>query len=308
MAGEERDRARGASDEALAWLVRLSAPDADLTTRADFERWLDEDPTHRAAYDDATALWRKLGPAARRVAARGATRPRMTWRYVLATVAVVLLAALLGPGLLTGLRADHRTADGVRQAVDLADGSTVTLNGGSAIAISSTAAARRVELLAGEAYFAVAPETARPFAVQAGEVRVRVTGTAFNVRRLGDAVTVTVARGSVEVAGPEATARLAAGQAVTVAAGTLGGIEPANLDDALAWRDGRLEFYRERLSDVVAEAARLGAGHLLLRPGLGDQQVSGAILGEDADGFLTTIGGTLGVRALRLPGGVALLY
>jgi len=52
----------------------------------------------------------------------------------------------------------------------------------------------------GGANFSVAPRAGRPpFVVQAGEVQVRVTGTEFGVSRSGDAASVHVLRGTVEV-------------------------------------------------------------------------------------------------------------
>jgi hypothetical protein len=65
----------------------------------------------------------------------------------------------------------------------------------------------------GGADFEVAPRLGRPkFVVQAGEVSVRVIGTAFHVERTGDRAKVTVQHGTVEVSAGGETARITAGQ------------------------------------------------------------------------------------------------
>lgn len=65
----------------------------------------------------------------------------------------------------------------------------------------------------GGADFEVAPRAGRPkFVVQAGEVSVRVIGTAFHVERTGDRAKVAVTHGTVEVVAPGETARVTAGE------------------------------------------------------------------------------------------------
>src|SRR3546814_10209376 len=64
---------------------------------------------------------------------------------------------------------------------------------------------RRVELAEGEALFRVEHDAGRPFTVEAGNGRVTVTGTRFDVRRDADSTRVAVEQGSVKVQGRDAT-------------------------------------------------------------------------------------------------------
>ena len=64
----------------------------------------------------------------------------------------------------------------------LSDGTKVYLNAASELKypVQFDSKKRQVHL-SGEAYFEVAKDECRPFFVQAGDVRIRVLGTSFNV-------------------------------------------------------------------------------------------------------------------------------
>jgi transmembrane sensor len=86
----------------------------------------------------------------------------------------------------------------------LSDRSIAQLSSSSAISEEMTPSTRRVHLLAGEAWFDVSHNPARPFWVDAGNVRVRAVGTSFSVRRLNDGVEVIVSEGTVRIWNGEA--------------------------------------------------------------------------------------------------------
>jgi transmembrane sensor len=88
--------------------------------------------------------------------------------------------------------------DSVRQ-VTLQDGSQVELNLGSELTYSHYKDQRRVTLKTGEAFFSVTHDTTHPFVVKAGEGKIRVTGTRFNVWMYEDQVKVNLIEGSVLV-------------------------------------------------------------------------------------------------------------
>ena len=115
----------------------------------------------------------------------------------------------------------------------------------------------------GEAFFAVAHDEARPFTVAAGDARVRVLGTRFDVRRSpGDRVRVEVEQGLVEVSrdlpNGASVARVAAGQGALADATGVRTAALAKAEDVGAWRRGRLAYAAAPLEDVVADLNRYG--------------------------------------------------
>ena len=87
----------------------------------------------------------------------------------------------------------------------LPDGSTVWLNAGSRIRYDAgfNGPTREVSLQ-GEAFFDVAQHPSRPFIVHAGDLTIRVLGTAFNVKSYDEDTTVetTLIRGLVQITRP----------------------------------------------------------------------------------------------------------
>jgi transmembrane sensor len=161
----------------------------------------------------------------------------------------------------------------------LEDGSRVTLDADSAIAVDYTAGRRGVRLLSGQAYFEVTPSPARPFVVIAGGVDVTVTGTAFDVVTSSGGVAVAVQSGTVRVSrnDSEALAALSAGQSLKVANGTVsrGAVEPL---DVGAWRDRRLVAYDAVLRDVVEQVGRHMPGVIVFADSaIADSRVSGIV-------------------------------
>lgn len=97
----------------------------------------------------------------------------------------------------------------------LADGSVAQLFGSHSEleVLDNTAGRVELALHAGRAHFDVVPNTEREFAVQAGDVRVVVIGTVFEVERTGERVRVAVQRGRVRVEAPSGVRMLETGQA-----------------------------------------------------------------------------------------------
>src|SRR5262249_44820253 len=92
------------------------------------------------------------------------------------------------------------TPVGENPVLQLADGSQVTLGGATRVSVHFDERERSLEISQGEALFAVARDSARPFRVRAGHATVTAIGTEFNVRRSTDRVVVAVVEGRVAVA------------------------------------------------------------------------------------------------------------
>ena len=310
---------------ALGWLSRINQQPAAADGAA-FKRWLLAHPAHRDAYAEAQALWHQSeGPALRLaeeeqaqlqqyLQAMRSPSTRRRWRGAALAAAACLVLAL---GSLAGwqpqfwlqdLRADYRSAAQVRQ-VTLSDGSRLTLDAGSAVALDFAAGQRRVRLLRGAAFFEVT-HTGAPFLVEAAGGEVRVLGTQFEVRERGDSAEVTVRSGRVAVTpAPGATAReLVANQQLRYADGHAGEMQTVDSDSQLAWRQGWLNYYQVPLAQVVDDLQRYYPGHLLLLDdALAQRPVSGSFPVQEPLQALASLGKVLGFTPQTFLGRVTII-
>lgn len=207
-------------------------------------------------------------------------------------------------GGLENLQADYVTAAGESRTVTLADGSRATLNTDTALAVTFSDGERRLTLLRGEAFFDVAPDPARPFAVTAPGGQARALGTRFNLRLDGAGVVAAVEEGVVA-----ATPAASPGAALTLTAGQTARIEPASarrLDgveaaDETAWRRGQLVFFRAPLGEVAAALNRYHRGYIvILNDDLRAKPVTGVFDAARPVAAVDLIEAALGARSYRL--------
>jgi transmembrane sensor len=128
-------------------------------------------------------------------------KPARVWFAAAAGIALVALASwLLIPQLISPVKKiTPLTANEVRKSI-LADGTIVWLLADSKLAYSLSEDGRtREATLVGDALFEVAKDSSRPFIVQCGAVRVKVTGTSFSLHAAADTVMLTVLTGKVKV-------------------------------------------------------------------------------------------------------------
>ncbi len=211
---EPRRRRSKASRSAADWLVRKEHGALSHSEQEDFDTWIEDRPENARAYQALERIWQEVeqlpssqvaGASALEFDATGgfSTLParkaaadrRPRWFSRLAMGSVLAAGVVLGIALWTNygvlLRADAATGVGEVRTVSLPDGSSATLNTDTAIRFRFTPAERRVDVLSGEAYFAVAPDAKRPFLVQALGGTTRALGTEFLVRQSGGMVRVT---------------------------------------------------------------------------------------------------------------------
>src|SRR2546430_1641005 len=159
---------------------------------------------------------------------------------------------------------EFATARGRRAAIELADGTRIVLSVDSKLRVPADYGEMlRAVYLEGEAYFAIAHDAAKPFAVHAGQGVIWDLGTRFGVRAYADEqdVEVVVADGKVRVRA--AGSRDSAGQVVSE--GELSRLDhtgvpslPRRVDTRryLAWTAGRLAFQDTPLGVVLPQLAR----------------------------------------------------
>ena len=170
------------------------------------------------------------------------------------------------------------TAPGQRTSVTLADGSIIEANTATRIEVRFNLLQRRVRLFGGEANFEVRPRWWRPFIVETSDLSVRAVGTVFDVVESPKDVRVVVSEGRVRVDTPvRRVGSVGARQKLVYDRGsgtTL--LLPAQLDQDLAWREGRLRFEGRPLGEVIEEFARYSSTRVVLAdPELGKLSVSG---------------------------------
>lgn len=218
------------------------------------------------------------------------------------------LALWFAPAAMMRVQSDYVTAPGELRSVTLADGSTVNMGPGSALAIDYSGNARSVRLLKGEAWFDVKHNPAAPFHVIAGEVQTTVLGTSFDVRRLGTATAVSLKRGRVRVAAEGVTRELSPGQWVRV--GEAHVIETGADDPALfgAWQDGAIIARDRPIDDVIDELRPWFGGRIvLLNRALGRRRVDGVYNAHQLDSALAAIVSRAGGKVQRVTPWVILI-
>lgn len=297
---------------AEAWLVRMGRPETTARDLAAFEAWLDADPARLDAYQDLKATQRQARALKADLTAELATIPRqrrnpnrrsaglLIGGPIAAALGAAVLALTLWPDVSPFGPADpmagattYTTQIGEIRDVRLADGSRVTLDTGSAIRVALSDDVRHVVLDHGRAYFEVRHDTARPFEVGVADRRVIVTGTRFTTTLADGAASVLLVEGSVSLSpsGSGETLRMAPGDAVSYRSGlsttVRTNIEP---DDAAPWRQRRLVFRDEPLSEVLAELSRYTSVRLTARdPALRRLRVTAVFPLDDKDSVVARI-------------------
>lgn len=289
--------------QAREWLVLLNSGRASVAERDAAERWRQSSPEHAAALAEVETLWSMLGQVERPAAVVQARAPRKRrWPMPLATAACLLLALWLTP---PGWQADVRTQAGETREVRLEDGSVLQLNGATALDWQADAGGQRlVKLYSGQADFQVAPDAAHPFVIEAGDARIRVTGTRFDVNLLGDQVLLAVTEGHVQVSDAVGAERaVQAGEQIAWQDGHLQELQPLDRARALAWQRGRLVFRDRPLPEVFEELSRQQAQQVLFLDSTARElKVTGVFALNDPQAVLRAIETALPVKLTRLPG------
>lgn len=322
---KDRSRSERITREAGAWHALLNDPHPRIETEdlEAFSLWR-SDPENRAEYDRiddisrgvralqddpdirlATAEALARGPERRRLVMRlGARRVRVV---IGSLVAASVVAAVAGGYI--SLRPTYATDVGQSFSTRLADGSQLTLDTDSQVRVRFSGSERRIELLRGQALFEVAHNAQRPFIVQAGDTRVRATGTRFEVRRIGQDVRVTLTEGSVEVVDKDATAktwRLKPGEALSLkpADASTATPTPVDIQTATSWTSGTVTFQDMPLEDAVAELNRYSRSKIVLGDGAPrTRRISGVFSTGDNDDFIAALSAYYGLQGDRKPNG-----
>jgi transmembrane sensor len=326
----QNSRAEDIEAAAAAWFERREWSEWDAAAEKELEAWLSESTAHRVAFVRLQAAWERaerlkalgagnplgqvptrssLGfapeytaiqeseaaPIARAPVRERAWSGRLKWPLSGASLAAALM---LVAWYQSGARwQSYGTPLGTIAPVALADGSRITLDSNTRIEVALDRDQRRVRLDQGAALFDVAKDPARPLVVEVANKRVTAVGTEFSVRRDLDEMTVLVKEGRVRIEGnrrlahADATELEAGGEASTygraIALKRLGLDE---VDRALSWHEGYLEFHETPLPQVVAEFNRYSGPKIEIDdPRLNSIRIGGRFRCTDANAFLSLL-------------------
>ena len=267
------EKSRAIDEEAIDWLIRLRDPAfADWDA---FTVWLEIDPAHAEAYQEAAATddaaEEMLGPPGLVAQPAPVVAPELVWRT--ATVPVeprrrwrpwaggALAAGVAGLiGYLAVPQASERygaeTAPGARRVIELEPGTSVTLNGGTRITLDRKDR-RYAALERDQALFDVRHDPDRPFRVEAAGTELVDAGTRFEVTRTEARLDLAVAEGLVIVNPEGEGVRVPAGRALAIrASGGAAALTRVAPVEVGAWREGRLYYDGDPLAEVATDLSR----------------------------------------------------
>lgn len=152
------------------------------------------------------------------------------------------------------------TPRGGQYQLVLPDGTKVWLDAASSITypVVFTGDSRRVKLT-GQAYFEVTKNKEKPFYVDVHHFQIKVLGTHFNVSAYDEDPenTTTLLEGAVQIAKNGKTALLRPGQQAAIANGSESIIvSEANINDAMAWKNGYFIFNDDDIRGIMRKVSR----------------------------------------------------
>ena len=305
-------------DEASLWLVKLDNGLSQQEVTA-LKLWL-KTPAHQDTFLEVAALWDKMEVLSKLAEIVPAPRSQRSVMRPLAIAASFLCVALLGWLGLSAWQPPSQsfatvqyqnalsTQVGEMRELILSDGSKLTLNTDTQVAVTYTDRQRLIELKRGELHIEVAKDTSRPLSVLADGQMIQAVGTAFNVEWVNDTLDLLVTEGRVRVA-PQTqpvealtqsvNVRLPA-SALSVSQGhysTLSEpvqkvrrIDDADLSAKVSWQTGKLIFRGESLAEVIREVSRYTPLSIELGDAsLKDIQIAGLFNANDVEGLLAAL-------------------
>jgi len=321
----DRNELPDVSKDAQAWVRKLTSGHASAWEAQAFKRWRDADPTHLAAFQEASRQWQLLASASGKVLDTNAEAARYH-RKTLHQPRVgrrAFLGAAIGGAAAAGVAAysplglwpdagqwgaDYRTAVGEQREL--------TLDGRVSVAMNTRTSLRRVsdqgrtvgmELLEGEAALEVR-DNARPFRVVAGLGQAVAEAAGFEVRYLEGRTCITCLHGKVSVEHPAGQRLLQARQMAVYDGRAISEIASVEPDTLSPWRQGELVFKQTPLPAVLEEINRYRPGRVVLMGNaLRTKTVTARIKIAEIETALLQIQYSFDLGARSFPAGVLVL-
>ena len=174
------------------------------------------------------------------------------------------------------------TTRGEQTQVRLPDGTLVFLNAESSLRFPTSFAKleKRQVSLTGEGYFEVAKDKNYPFIVKTANQEIAVLGTHFNINAYSDEenTQTTLVEGSVKVSSliSKGEIILKPGQQSALDQNNIQ-VSHANLDEALAWKNGEFRFDDKSIDQIMKQIARWYDMSIVFDEQLSDVYLNGFI-------------------------------
>jgi ferric-dicitrate binding protein FerR (iron transport regulator) len=301
----------------LAKYMAGEATENEIQTVKD---WMKDNPGNRALFNEINTDWKMMdtmnsrfsvddawNKLHNRIVANDGTihnptaiTQRNRFLTPLRVAATLLLLAVVGVSLVyvTGRmqKINVTTASNEKdRLVSLPDGSKVYLNESTTFSYTKHFGkqSREVELN-GEAFFEVSPDKEKPFVIFAGNARVKVLGTSFNVdtRQDNEGIEVFVSTGVVELSEIDNH-----NNRVLLHPGNVGLVNhkiitmrESKNENCMAWKTGILDFSETRLADVTSLLNEVYHVNIVIRqPGVDTTLIDGSYQNDPLDEILRVI-------------------
>lgn len=235
-------------------------------------------------------------------------KPQKRNRWMVAAAAVVLIATGVWVLSLSKIGNPSITfaTENFTKTDTLPDGSTVTLNKNSILTYPANMSKLREVTLQGEAFFDVQPDSSRPFIISAGDTKVTVLGTSFNVKARGSKTEVIVESGLVQVEGTRQTARVKAGEKVTSDSLSLEK-QPVKNEFHSYYRTGKLVCKDTPLQELVMNLNEIYQVTIMIEnPALQQKKINTVFEHQPLSEVLRVIAETLQVKVIQTPDKIVL--
>lgn len=278
--------------EASNWLFRRNSGEPGIEDK--LAAWLEADPRHREAFDEAERIWgdlrelkrsdmRPFGIGSEKLGRAPFYQRRSTHIAVgvAASIALACFAAIALasnpyiPELITpATAATYKTGLGEIRTFRLSDGPSITLDTDTEVKVGGRGGDRRLFLVRGRVRVDNAA-VGRNFFVATTQGSLRVDGPVFDAANVGERLQIAAPAVPIAVArsvGTTVDLKLTSGQGIELANGRI-----AASHSNRGWPSGMLALDGTRLDDAVAALNRYNRTKLVLRGNsLGRRPISGA--------------------------------
>lgn len=294
------------AEQAVHWLLEMQQGELNPRQQAAWQQWLNAHSEHQRAWEHIQRVNQRLRGMPSPLAHAALSAPQSRSRRQALKLLLVLGAGsatawgLRQQHILPPLTADYRSPVGQRRNVQLADGSRLQLNTGSAVDVHFDRSQRLIRLLEGEMLL-----TARagntPLHVLTGQGLLSSQAARLNVRQFNDHTQLTVFDGTVDIMPSSYRGLpLSVETARQVNFTRKGWDTPLAADtNSGAWADGVLVAAHMRLEDFLAELGRYRRGQLNCDPQVANLLLSGSYPLDDSERILDLLEVSLPVKVRR---------